>query len=165
MTRLMIRPNRQFNWNLVTGWDIENTRYKDLVNTLKYYPYDFFGLEFNSTSDLNNGNVKSAGAVYDLFLLKSDPNEWHIRVGQNYDAASKEFKVRDIMLVKSLHCWELKYTYNDFRKEFSLTFTLKALPDEPIGLSTGRGFYVEGVEKELNKEMREYKNEGAIRRY
>ena len=74
---------------------------------------------------------------------------------------SKQFKVRDIMLLKDLHCWELKYTYSDYRKEFSLTFSLKALPDEPVGISTGRGFYYEGFERE----MREFKQEGEVKRY
>jgi len=58
------------------------------------------------------------------------------------------------MVVKDLHCWEVKYTYSDYRKEFSLIFTLKALPNEPIGYATGRGFYYEGFDKALDKEIK-----------
>ena len=77
------------------------------------------------------------------------------------DPATQQFKVRDIMIVKDLHCWELRYQYSDFRKEFSFAFSLKALPDEPVGISPGRGFYFEGFEKTMD----EFRKEGAIRRY
>lgn len=165
MTGLLVSPTKQVRWNLRTGWDIENTQYKDLVNSLRLLPYSFLGFEFASTSDLNTGQVKSGSLLYDLYLLEGEPNQWRFKVSQVYEPASGQFKVRDIMVIKQLHCWELQYAYNDFRKEYSFMLSLKALPNEPIGLSTGRGFYVEGLEKEINKSMQEIKSEGAIKRY
>jgi hypothetical protein len=161
MTNLLLKPSKKIWWNIRTGWDIENTRYKDLVNALKLYPYNFLSLEFSTVSDMNLGELKSGSILYDVFLLKGKPNQWRVKLSQIYEPASQQFKVRDIMLVKDLHCWEMIYTYSDYRKEFSVTFSLKALPDEPVGMSTGRGFYYEGFEKEL----KEFKQEGAVKRY
>ena len=161
MGNLRIRPNNQIYWNLRSGWDLENKRYKDFVNTLTYKPVSFFNTSLSSVSDLNNGDLKSASALYDLYLLHKQPNQWHWRFSQVLDRSSGQFRVRDIMLVKDLHCWELKYTYSDYRKEFSLVFSLKAMPDEPVGMSTGRGFYIESFEKRL----KEITPKDTIRRY
>ena len=62
-----------------------------------------------------SARMRSASALYDWYLLEKEANEFHFRVGQVFDPATKEFKVRDIMLVKQLHCWEMKYTYSDYR--------------------------------------------------
>jgi hypothetical protein len=161
LTRLSIRPDKRIYWNLRTGWDIENRQYKDLVNNLTFAPYSFLSLNFSTVSNMNTGGLNSGSVVYDMRFLEGEPNQWRLKLSQIYEPASKEFKLRDIILIKDLHCWELKYTYSDYRKEFSLTFSLKALPDEPVGISTGRGFYYEGFERE----MREFKQEGEVRRY
>jgi hypothetical protein len=158
---LQVRPDERLSWNLRSGWDIENRRYKDMINQLNLHPYSFLFMNFAAVSDLNTGRFKSASAVYDVYFLEDEPNQLRIKLSQVYDPATEEFKVRDIMVVKDLHCWELKYTYSDYRKEFSFTLSLKALPDEPVGISTGRGFYMEGFEKEIKG----LKKEGAIRRY
>jgi len=158
---LMARPDERLSWNLRSGWDVENRRYKDMVNQLNLNPYRFLFMNFSAVSDLNTGKMKSASAVYEIYFLQEEPNQLRVKLSQVYDPVTEEFKVRDIMVVKDLHCWELKYTYSDYRKEFSFTLSLKALPDEPVGISTGRGFYIEGFEKE----MKGFKQEGAIRRY
>jgi hypothetical protein len=118
-------------------------------------------MDFSAVSDLNAGKLKSGSAVYDIYFLEDEPNQLRVKLSQVYDPVTEEFKVRDIMVIKDLHCWELKYTYSDYRKEFSFTLSLKALPDEPVGISTGRGFYMESFEQE----MKGLKKEGAIRRY
>lgn len=161
MTNMRVSPRERISWKVRTGWSIENRQYKDMVNSLGLSPYDFLGMEFSTVSDLNNGDLKSGSILYDVYFLKGQPNQMRVKLSQVYEPATEQFKLRDIMLVKDLHCWEIKYTYSDYRKEFSLTMTLKAIPDEPIGVSTGRGFYFEGFEKQ----MKELKPEKAIKRY
>ncbi|MBU0502622.1 MAG: LptA/OstA family protein [bacterium] len=161
---LLVRPSSFMNWNLNSGWDIENRRYKDLVNSLTLIPVSFYTTSFSTISDLNTGQLKSGTLVHDLFFLQGQINQWHLRLGQVFEAASQEFKLRDIMIVKDLHCWEMKYTYSDYRREFSFTFSMKAMPDDPIGMSSGRGFYIESFDK-LEKEVTGIKQEGAIERY
>ena len=53
--------------------------------------------------------------------------------------------MRDLMIVKNLHCWEMKYAYSDWLKEWRVTFTLKAFPEVPVGWGAGdRGSFFEG---------------------
>lgn len=161
MTRLMVQPSSRFRWTVDTGWDIENTRYRDLVTALNYTPASSFALSLSLAQDLNGTGLRSASALYDWYLLEQQPNEFHFRVGQVFDPTTRELKVRDIMLIKQLHCWEMKYAYSDYRKEFSFTFSLKALPNDPVGFAGGRGFYFDSFEREL----RGLKPEGEVRRY
>lgn len=164
MTNLMLSPDRRLRLNISTGWDIENTKYKDLVASLRLAPWSFFSADFSAVQDMNVGELRSGNVLYDIYFLEKQSNQMHLRLGQVFDPGSKEFKVRDIMVVKDLHCWEMKYTYSDYRKEFSLVFTLKALPEEPLGFATGRGFYFEGFQ-EAEREIKGLKMEGEIRRY
>jgi hypothetical protein len=160
-TSMLVRPDERLYWNARTGWDLENRRYKDLVNSLTLAPYSFYSARFSMVSDMNAGEIRSGSIQHDLYFLEGQPNQWYIRLGQIYEHSSRQFKLRDIMVVKDLHCWELRYTYSDYRKEFSMSMSLKALPDEPVGMSSGRGFYFDSFEKEL----KELKPEGAIKRY
>ncbi|MBN2058736.1 MAG: hypothetical protein JW782_08060 [Candidatus Saganbacteria bacterium] len=160
-TNMLVKPDDRLYWTASTGWSIEDLRYRDLVNSLTYTPYSFLSTKFSTVSDLNNGELKSGSILYDIFFLENQANQWHLKFSQVYETATDQFKVRDIMVVKDLHCWEMKYTYSDYRKEFSLTVGLKALPGEPIGVSTGRGFFFEGWEKDI----KEFKQEGAVQRY
>lgn len=164
MTNLMFSPDTRARLNLNTGWDIENRRYKDLVGSLHLAPYTFFNLDLSAVQDMNGVGLRSANALYDIYFLEKAPNQWHFRLGQVFDPQTGEFKVRDIMVVKDLHCWEMRYQYSDYRKEFSLVFSLKAMPEEPLGFATGRGFYFQGFD-ELEKETKGMKMEGEVKRY
>jgi hypothetical protein len=110
---------------------------------------------------MNQGQLRYGNVLYNLVLLPGEPNQTSLRVGQVYDPAEKDFKVRDIMVTRDLHCWEMKFTYSDYRKEFSFSFNLKAMPGEPVGFAPGRGFYYDGFERELGK----LNPEGAVTRY
>jgi hypothetical protein len=161
MTHLEVAPDQRLRWTVDTGWDIENTKYKDLVTGLRWAPASAFAASLSLTKDMNLGELRSASALYDIYFLEGMPNQLFLRFSQVYDPVAKDFKVRDIMAVKDLHCWEIRYTYSDYRKEFSLTFSLKALPGEPVGFASGRGFYYDGFEKQ----MKELRPEGEVKRY
>jgi hypothetical protein len=166
MSAFSLQPLSTMALRVSSGWDIENTRYKDLVSSLHLAPLSFFGVDVSFTSDINNGQLKYGNVLYDLYLLKAEPNQWRLKVSQVFDATDRQFKVRDIMIVKDLHCWELKYSYSDWRKEFSLTFTLKAVPDQPVGYASGKDLYFDGFDRELKKLLNEIKPEGGgVTRY
>ena len=140
--------------NFTTGRDPENLRYLDLSSNIAFSSEKFK----NSTTllqDLNNGQLKSGSNLMDLEIAdeKDWGNHWHFMLGHVYNPARQEFKLVDFSAVKDLHCWEVKYTYSDYRKEFSVIFTLKALPGEPIGYAEGRGFYFDSFEKSLKEEF------------
>jgi hypothetical protein len=161
MTNLLVAPDKRLRWTATTGWDLENRRYKDLITSLRLAPYSFLATSFSLVQDLNGAGLKQGSAFYDFYLLEGAPNQWHFQISQVFDTQTKEFKVRDIMVLHDLHCWEMKASYNDYRKEISLVFALKAIPEEPVGYAPGRGFYFEGFEKDL----KEFKREGEVRRY
>jgi hypothetical protein len=161
MTNLMVAPDPALRWTVNTGWDIENRQYKDLVTGLHLVPHDSLAIDFSARQDMNIGQLRQASALYDLYLLKGQPNQTQLRFSQVFDAFTKEFKVRDIMVIRQLHCWEMRFTYSDYRKEYSFTFGLKAIPDEPVGFSSGRGFYFD----EFERSMQQLNPQGEVRRY
>ncbi len=143
------------NANFRTGWDIENQKYLDLQSNLGLKLLDKFSNNTTLLSDLNSGQLKSGSNLMDLEIAdkREWQNHWHFKLGHVYNPAKQEFKLVDLMVVKDLHCWEVKYTYSDYRKEFSVVFTLKALPGEPLGYVGGRGFYFDSFEKALKEEI------------
>ena len=84
------------------------------------------------------------------------PKHWrahtYFRIGHVFDPQTREFKMRDFSIVKDLHCWELRYTYSDFKKESNYLLVLKAFPTQPIGVSGEKGLYFEGVEKAIEQQ-------------
>jgi hypothetical protein len=161
MTQLSFSPHRRLSLNVASGWDIENRIYKDLVAGLRLAPASFYSLDFSLTQNMNLGELRSSSALHNIYFWEGAPNQMYLRFSQVYDTLDRDFKVRDIMIVKDLHCWEMRYSYSDYRKEFSVSFSLKALPADPVGFGTGKGFYYEGFEREL----REFRQEGEVRRY
>ena len=151
MTGLTLAPGPRWRLNLTTGWDIENRLYKNLVAGLHVSPSEVYGLDVNFTQDMNGAGLQYASALHDLYILKGADNETHLRCSQVFDAASKGFRIGDIMVVKQLHCWEMSFAYSDYRKDYSFVFSLKALPGEPAGFSSGRGFYFQGLDQGLQQ--------------
>ncbi|MBU0574574.1 MAG: hypothetical protein KKH83_08890 [Candidatus Margulisbacteria bacterium] len=156
ISSLIIKPGQVLNLNFKSGYDIENSRYLDLSSSANFNPFPWLLTTLSVLSDLNTGNLRSASSLLDLEVGSEEnwQNHWHLKFSHSYNSATQRHQLRDIMVVKDLHCWEVKYTYSDYRKEFSLIFTLKALPNEPIGYATGRGFYYEGFDKALDKEIK-----------
>jgi hypothetical protein len=154
-TNLALRPAPTLSLNFVTGWDIENQKYLDLSAGARYAPDPRFSDNLSLLQDLNSGQLKSANNLLDLQIADEHDwgNHWHFMAGHVYNSFSQEFKLVDLSVVKDLHCWEIKYTYSDYRKEFSFTFTLKAFPDAPVGYAGGKGFYFDSFEKALNQEV------------
>ena len=153
MTRLSLSPTERFRFNFDTGWDIENKRYKDLSASLGLTPYPFLSAEVSAVHNPNQGEIRSASALYKLTLLQGEVNQTYIELNQGYDLASRQMRIRDIIVVKDLHCWQIKYGYSDYLKQFSITFSLKASSGESIGFDPSRGFYGPGIEA---KDARRY---------
>lgn len=152
---LNLKPDPILNLNFRSGWDIENQKYIDLISQINVMPWDKARLDLNLVSDMNAGGLKQGSYLVDFETADETDwvNHWRFKLGYVYDTDINHFVLRDIMLVKDLHCWEVSYTYSDYRKEFSLVFTLKAFPGEPIGYAEGRGFYFDSFEKALKEEF------------
>lgn len=151
MSSLLIAPDKAWRLTVDGGWDIENHKYRDLISRLTLAPQSYFGCSLAVTQDLNAGEIRQGSAYYDIYFLEKEPNQLHLNFSQVYDTDKKEIRLQDVAIVKDLHCWEMKFNYSDYRKEYSFIFSVKAMPDEPFGFGSGRGFYFEGFEKEMNK--------------
>lgn len=140
MSHLMLAPTDKLKLTADGGWDIENRLYKDLVTSIKLRPASYFGWEVSTVQDPNSGRLKSGNMSYDVYFMEGAPNQAYLRLEQGYDANSSQFKLRDVILVKDLHCWEMRFNYSDYRKEYNFSFRSKALPEKPGGFLRSLGF-------------------------
>ncbi|MCX5726177.1 MAG: DUF3769 domain-containing protein [Candidatus Saganbacteria bacterium] len=152
LTNLTIAPERRFRLYLSGGYDIENQRYRDFVTGMHVVPFPGTYADINSVHDLNSGALRSADSLFDIEMGDDWTNKWHIRAGNVYDFFTKRFLLRDLMIVKDLHCWEAKFMYSDYNKEYTFSFTLKAFPSQPFGWSTGGGLFFQGFDQEFTGE-------------
>lgn len=153
-TNMTINPIKPLNFNFRSGFDIENQKYLDLSSGIRIVPWEQFSSNINMVNDLNVGGIKYGNMLIDLETGNEEDwgNHWHFKYGYVYEPSSKQLQLRDIMIVKDLHCWSVTYTYSDLRKEVTMMFTLKAFPGDPLGYNTGRGFYFDTFEKALKEE-------------
>ncbi|MFH1386788.1 MAG: hypothetical protein ABIH50_03880 [bacterium] len=151
MTHLRAAPNEKLSYGLDTGWDIENRQYKDLISSARFAPASCFALTLAFNQNMNLGQLNSASALYDIYLLEGAVNQLYLRISQSYDPVSRQFKVRDIMMTKDLHCFEMRLAYSDYTKNMSVTFSLKAIPGEPVSFDSSRGFSYDGIERGLQQ--------------
>ena len=163
LTKLKLSPSSKVSLNARSGFDLNNKKYLDLTTGIALKPINKLTLSVNANQDINAGILKTANSIVDWEIgsEKDWVNHWHIKFGHVYDKAADFFKLRDVMIIKDLHCWDVKYLYSDYRKEYSLTFTIKALPDEPFGYAPARGFFHEGFDKTMKDEFKQ----GSPRRY
>ncbi len=152
LAALVLTPSPRFNATLRTSYSLEEQKYRDLTANSTITPFDNLKLTLSLVQDLSNGKLKGGNSLLEYEIL---PDTWEgrakFRVGHSYDPQTQEYKMRDVEIVKDLHCWELKYTYSDFKKSSNYIFVLKAFPTQPIGVGGEKGLYFEGVEKELEK--------------
>lgn len=162
-TGMKISPTKRLGLHWRSGFDQNNKRYLDLTMGAAVTPFNGLTIEANANQDINLGILRSASSVIDWEIgsARHWQGHFHVKLGHVYDTSTQEHKLRDIIVVKDLHCWDVKYMYSDYRKEFSLTFTIKALPDEPFGWAPARGFYFDSFEKNLKDEF----GQSSPRRY
>jgi hypothetical protein len=142
MTNLLITPNEKFTYRMTTGWSIENLRFRDMVNSVTVIPFPKFTNTASIVFDLNTGKLLSANSLVDLEIGETWQDRWHFKMGNSYDVFMDRYMLRDLAIVKDLHCWEAVFTYNDYLKEYRFGMTLKAFPQFPFSyVSSENGNY------------------------
>ena len=129
---LLITPNEKLSFRVSSGWSVENCRYRDLVTSVTVTPFPKFVNTANIVYDMNSGALISANSLVDLEIGDTWENRWHFKMGHSYDFTTDMYMLRDLAVVKDLHCWEATFTYNDYLKEFRFGITLKAFPQFPL---------------------------------
>jgi len=144
---LRIKPDERLSVTLRGGWSIENQRYKDLSTTTIFKPWPKVFAEVRSSHDLNTNLLKSASTLFDVEVGETWEQRIHVRAYSRYDYFTGRYELRDLSVVKDIHCWEGKLTYSAWRREYVFTLQLRAFPAMPIGWASGeRGFFMEGFD-------------------
>jgi len=142
ITNLLVTPDEKITYRTTTGWSIENQRFRDMVNSVTVRPFPKFTNTASIVYDLNTGTLLSANSLVDLEIGETWQDRWHFKMGNSYDVFMDRYMLRDLAIVKDLHCWEAVFTYNDYLKEFRFGMTLKAFPQFPLSyVSSDNGNY------------------------
>jgi len=148
LLKYYLRPSDSLYLDLASGYDIENKRWRDLVTLITVIPAAGLRDVFSHTQDLNTGRTTLASNLFEWETGEAWMGKWRIRLGHTFDFTVNKVILQDAEIVKDLHCWELKYTWSDFRKEFRIMLSLKAFPETPVGYGSGsRGFFMEGMQQ------------------
>jgi hypothetical protein len=148
-SRLIFTPDYRISSQVSTGYDPNNQIWRDLTFSLGLRPLPKISWDWNSVHDINNNLFKSASSILDVEIGDDWRYKFHVKVGHAYDYFTGRFIMRDLMVVKDLHCWEMKFVYSDWRREWRLSFTLIAFPDQPVGWGAGEnGYFFEGFSED-----------------
>lgn len=162
-TVLRVTPSPKLELNARSGWSIESQKYLDLGMGFNFRPIEKAQLRVNWTSDINNGLLKTADTFLDLEIGNTWQSRWRFIVGHQYEFYKENFELKDLVVIKDLHCWEAKFRYVEIFKEFSISFTLKAFPDEPIGWGSGKGFTFETLNKAVGEATQSFQQPSPSR--
>lgn len=145
-----------FNLNFRTAYDLENKKWLDLIGRINITPHEDFSGRISFTYDLDRNELEMAESQFNFQLGWNNWKYiWYFQIRHAWDFQAKKYYLEDIIITKDLHCQQLSFAYNRLRKEYRLTFSIKAFPDMPFGFYTGKeGFQIEG-----------FMNNESIRRY
>jgi len=147
---LYFTPDERLGVTLRGGYSIENQRYTDFSTKTILRPFPKIYAEISSTHDLNYSMLKSASSLFDVEVGETWQQRVHVRAYSKYDYFTGRYELKDLSIVKDLHCWEAKFTYSAWREEYVFTLMLKAFPSMPVGWASGeRGFFLEGFDREM----------------
>lgn len=142
ITNLLVTPNEKLSFRASTGWSIESQRYRDLETSVTVTPFPKFVNTASIVYDMNSGQLLSANSLVDLEIGDTWEDRWHFKMGHSYDVFMDRYMLRDLAIVKDLHCWEATFSYNDYLKEYRFGITLKAFPEFPLSyVSSENGNY------------------------
>lgn len=116
--------------NVGTAYDLENKFYQNLIGRLDFRPKKDWRLHMDGTYDINRKTMQNIVGYSDL-LLRKDLRFQH---WMSYDFGQKKITYQDYALIKDYHDWTLSLVYRGSRQEFFLHATLKAFPDEGVGI-------------------------------
>ncbi|MFH1429404.1 MAG: hypothetical protein ABIH39_06640 [Candidatus Margulisiibacteriota bacterium] len=147
-TELTIKPHSNASYRFRTGYSLEADRdkFKDLVTSVILAHSERTKLKLDNSYDLNEGVLKSASSELCVGIGRESYWEgmWDICFRHSYEAVNKRYMLRYFEITKDLHCWKCKFSYDHYREEYLLIFTLKAWDNKPLRLYGGReGFKME----------------------
>lgn len=127
--RATYQPSQRYLIYTSTGYDLNRSQWRALVNQFRVRLPGSFRLDVGSRYDFQTSKFASLKTEIDTPMGKL----WHLRGNAGYNGFTKNFDYKNIQLVRDLHCWEMSFAYVDQTgffpdKGFRLNFRIKAFP-------------------------------------
>jgi hypothetical protein len=127
--RVSIEPTRHFLFYTATTFDVNNSRWRTLINQFRFRAGQDFKLDIGTRYDTQAHKLATARFLIDTPLGRKTKLEGLA----GYNGFTKSFDYRGIALTRDLHCWEATLAYIDqggfyLNKGFTLNLRIKAFP-------------------------------------
>lgn len=149
--RMAYAPNDRYLVYTSTGYDLNRSEWRSLINQVRFRLKNDFKLDIGSRYDLAESKLASIKMQLDTPI----GDKWRIRANAGYNGYTSDFDYRNIQIVRDLHCWELALTYVDqsgFWEEKGLRLNLR-IKAFPIFDSFGVGQFGQGLDTSVGEEL------------
>jgi len=127
--RLSVQPSPSFLLYTATGYDINRSQWRTLINQARIRAGDFFKLDVGTRYDTIRKKMASIRGQFDTQIGPKT----RIQALAGWNGFRSEFDYRSLMITRDLHCWEASLVYVDQSgfytdKSIMLNFRIKAFP-------------------------------------
>lgn len=127
--RMSFEPSNSVLLYTATGYDLNRSRWRTVINQLRIRAGDDFKLDVGTRYDTTSSRLATAR----IALNSPIGRKTRIEGLAGYNGFTKDFDYRGIAVTRDLHCWEATLTYIDqtgFYKNrgLSLNLRIKAFP-------------------------------------
>ena len=129
MLRLSLQPSPSFLLYTATGYDVNRSQWRTLINQVRIRASDRFKLDIGTRYDTIGKQLAEARLVLDTKLSRL----WRLQANAGYNGFTNDFDYRSVMLTRDLHCWEASLIYINqggfYQNEgFQFSLRIKAFP-------------------------------------
>lgn len=149
--RMAYAPNDRYLIYTSTGYDLNRSEWRSLINQVRVRLTDDFRLDIGSRYDIAESKLASIKMQLDTPV----GDKWRIRANAGYNGYTSDFDYRNIQIVRDLHCWELALTYVDqsgFWQEKGLRLNLR-IKAFPIFDGFGVGQFGQALDTSVGEEL------------
>ena len=169
-TELNIKPNDTLSFKLLTGYHFENRAepndlLDDIVVLMLITPtgnglINLKKLESSIIYDSDNRELKKLSEGITFTYGKTWEEKFDFSANWEYYPSTKGIRLQYISIIKDLHCQTIAFEYNAPLEEYRFKYTIKAFPDDAIGLKTNKyeTIKLEGLLNDKSKER--FQNSG-----
>ena len=165
-TQIFLKPIDAFSATLQTGYILNpnsfyesENRYEPLNILINLRPTENIRLDYSLSLDINELKktnrymVNRSNLGFGVALGKDPDYRWDIRGNFGYNTRFQtgnlelgRYELQTLTIVKQEHCREFSLGYNKPLEEFQIQFTIKAYPDDRLGiLKTRDAWKIEGI--------------------
>ncbi|MBI2843962.1 MAG: hypothetical protein HYX78_11235 [Armatimonadetes bacterium] len=128
-TRVSYAPSDRYLLYAATGYDINRSQWRALVNQIRVRLPNDFKLDIGSRYDIERSKFATIKTQLDTPIGE----KWRLRALTGYNGFTKDFDYRHFQIVRDLHCWELSIGWVDQRgfwqeRGLRLNLRIKAIP-------------------------------------